>query len=144
MTPKELATLLHRREYRDEMTKEMRAAAKAHGLVVIYGASDDLMEFDGAIYDEVSAYGGIIVHIDNKGLLPDFDDLINEYKNSADQSKLRDYFQRESKTKTIEAIWSSGHNISWTYKTDIPHETFEILEDNEIYCRGIVFSLEDV
>ena len=35
-------------------------------------------------------------------------------------------------------------NVSWSYLTDIPHKTFDIMEDGEIYCRGIVFSLDDL
>ena len=38
----------------------------------------------------------------------------------------------------------SGSLIAWTYRTDIPHETFMIYEDGEPYCRGIVFNIDDV
>ena len=33
---------------------------------------------------------------------------------------------------------------SWTYDTDVPHECFDVYEDDEKYCRGIVFSILDV
>ena len=45
----------------------------------------------------------------------------------------------ESDFKTEE-----GDLITWCYKTDIPHETFMIYDDGEPYCRGIVFSIEDL
>lgn len=32
---------------------------------------------------------------------------------------------------------------SWIYQTDIPHATFEIVEGDDPYCRGIVFALAD-
>ena len=32
----------------------------------------------------------------------------------------------------------------WSYETDIPHETFNIYEDGEVWCVGIVFSVEDL
>jgi len=32
----------------------------------------------------------------------------------------------------------------WTIDTNIPHETFDILADGEKYCKGIVFSLNDI
>lgn len=38
----------------------------------------------------------------------------------------------------------NGKPIPWTYETDIPHETFVIYNDGEPYCRGIVFSVDDV
>lgn len=38
----------------------------------------------------------------------------------------------------IDALWCKG-NADWTYKTNIPHATFDIFDDGEPYCRGIVF-----
>ena len=38
----------------------------------------------------------------------------------------------------IDAVWCEGE-YSWTYNTNIPHATFDIYEDGEKYCRGIVF-----
>ena len=97
----------------------------------------------GAIDDEIGAYEGTIVRVDAKGLLPAYDDIDKDSHNAKD--KLRDYFQRENGGKTIEALWSpSDPDCSWAYKTDIPHETFDIMEDGELYCRGIVFRLADV
>lgn len=49
MTKESLAAILNGRTYGDEITKEEEAQAKAAELVVIYGASDDLVEFGGAI-----------------------------------------------------------------------------------------------
>ena len=54
-------------------------------------------------------------------------------------------------SKCIEAFWCNdeirdelGEIITWTYETDIPHETFMIYEDGDSYCRGIVFSINDI
>ena len=44
---------------------------------------------------------------------------------------------------TIKTLWSKGE-YAWQYETEIPHATFEILEDGDKYCRGIVFDLADV
>lgn len=38
----------------------------------------------------------------------------------------------------IDAEWCKG-DFCWTYSTNIPHATFDIYEDGEKYCRGIVF-----
>lgn len=38
----------------------------------------------------------------------------------------------------INAVWCEGE-YEWTYKTNIPHATFDIFEDGEKYCKGIVF-----
>ena len=45
--------------------------------------------------------------------------------------------------KKITAVWDTD-GYSWIYQTDIPHATFEIVEDGAPYCRGIIFALADV
>lgn len=138
MTPKELAEKLNGCEYRDELDRVTEQAAKMNGLVVIFGASDDLMELRGAINDECPCYEGGDVFLDAKGLLPSFEHL----REDGDKDGLRDYFQRETGARKVEAEWDSD-GYSWTYKTDIPHATFDVMEDGDRYCRGIVFSLAD-
>ena len=55
------------------------------------------------------------------------------------------YFAKIAKAAaSIEAIWCAKGEPSWTYKTNIPHSTFLILEDGEPSCRGIVFALAEV
>lgn len=138
MNAKELAAQLDGKQYPLRIPKNLTDAAKAAGLVIVYGASDDLMEFEGAIYDEMGCYNGGTAFVDAKGLLPDRDSI-------EDDDGLKDYFARQPNAKPIEAVWDDGTGYSWTYKTDIPHETFEILEDGEPpYCRGIVFALADL
>jgi hypothetical protein len=41
-------------------------------------------------------------------------------------------------------LWAEEGDYSWTYATEIPHATFEVIEDDGPYCRGIVFALADV
>ena len=36
------------------------------------------------------------------------------------------------------------YKATWEYETDIPHETFRMYDENELYCIGMVFYLEDV
>ena len=139
MTPKELAEKLNGIEYPVSIPPLLLAEARAAGVVIVYGASDDLMEFDGAICDEVGCCSGGIAFLDAKGLLPDFEHLceISHFDG------LRDYFSRFDGRQQVRAVWES-EGYSWTYKTDIPHETFDVMEDGEKYCRGIVFALADL
>ncbi|HZX80292.1 MAG TPA: hypothetical protein VFE72_04975 [Lysobacter sp.] len=136
MQAAEFAATLAGAQYPFRLTPEQAATAKAHGLVVVYGASDDLMEFEGAIYDELGAYNGTVALVDATGLLPAREQI-------EDDDELRDYFSRQPRTASIEALWDS-EGYSWTYRTTIPHATFEVMEDGEPYCRGIVFALADV
>lgn len=139
MTPAELAAILNGREYRCEISDSEEVLAKAAGLVVVFGASDDLMEFRGAISDELGAYDGTTARVSPTGLIPSWESV-----NKEDEDEAEAYFKAKlSGYREIEAEWYSGSGYSWMYSTDIPHATFEIVEDGEPYCRGIVFSLSD-
>ena len=138
MDAKELAAKLNGREYLHEITRGEAELAKASGLVVVYGASDDLIEFRGAIHDEGDCYDGGEILFAVAGALPSWDSA-SECEESA-----QEYFERKAKARTITALWAKEPGYSWTYKTDIPHETFEIVEDGEPYCRGIIFNIGDI
>jgi hypothetical protein len=47
MAKEQLAAILDGSEYPLHINKEIKELLKSAGLVVVYGASDDLMEFDG-------------------------------------------------------------------------------------------------
>ena len=143
MTKEELAALINGREYRHELTAKEEKSAKDARLVVVFGASDDLMEFRGAIDDECGAYDGGAALVDNLGLLPERKQI-----DSDDDEALKDYFARQPNARKIEALWCKEGEYSWTFKTDIPHATFEIGDsygqETKPYCRGIVFSLDEL
>ena len=142
MTPKELAEALNGIEYSTVALLHgdlLMQRAKEAGLVIAYGYSDDLLEFDGAIYDEAGAPDTVL--IDTEGLLPSFEAA------SEDEEACRRYFERKPKARAIEAVWNDGGEdgcCSWILKTDIPHESFMIVEEGEPFSRGIVFSLADL
>ena len=138
MNAKELAAKLNGREYLREITDEEAKQAKASGLVVVYGASDDLIEFRGAIHDEGDCYDGGEILFALAGVLPSWDSA------SESEETAQEYFERKAKARTITALFANEPGYTWTYKTDIPHETFEIVEDGEPYCRGIVFNIGDI
>lgn len=58
MTKEQLAERLNGRQYGGELNREEEKLAKESGLVVIFGASDDLCEMRGAIDDEFGCYDG--------------------------------------------------------------------------------------
>lgn len=136
MTKESLAALLTGREYGSEMTDAEESEAKASGLVVVFGASGDLMELRGAIHDEMGAYRGTVAKIDREGLLPDRDSI-------DDDEELEKFFARKKSKALLEvkALWCCEKGYSWTFKTAVPHASFEIIEGEEKYCRGIVFNL---
>lgn len=128
MTLKEFAQKLNGCEYGyPQFTDEELAIAKENGFIIVFGASDDLMEIEGAINDEGDCFDGSILKLD-----------------IAD-GKLVDRDTEEScDVVAIEARWCKDRDdemnvIPWTYATDVPHEKFMIYEDGEPYCQGIVF-----
>ena len=133
MNEKEITAVLDGMEYGADLPAAIVLDAKRNGIVIVFGASDDLMEFRGAIEGEVVCYGGGIAYLDKNGLV-------------RDKCDNREVILR---TKAIRAIWDS-EGYSWIFKMDIPYETFEILEKVSSlrtwnrYCRGIVFSLGDL
>lgn len=134
-TTKQLAKKLDGRFYGHELTHGDVVFAQEHNLVIVFGYSDDNMGFHGAIDDEVSCFDGGDAFITSEGLL----------LNKCDCEDCPYHHQEKSKAKVISAIWCpEGSSFSWEYKTDIPHETFDIHEANEPYCVGIVFDLSDV
>lgn len=121
MDIKEFAKSLDGREYGwPQFTKEEIATAKENGFVIVYGIGDYLVEFRGAVMDEVYC----------------FDDSVNIPME--DKSRITALWCDK------ESLDENGNLITWAYKTDIPHETFMIYDDGEPYCRGIVFKIEDL
>jgi hypothetical protein len=137
MTKEELAQLLHGKHYGEEIPDDLIESAKKSNLVIVYGASDDLMEFEGAITDEVGCYDGGDCLIDNDGLLDNREDI-------EDDDDLEDWFRRKKQAKKLEAIWNPNGFPTWSYRTSIPHATFDVVEDADVYCRGIVFKLDEL
>lgn len=133
MTREEAAAALDGNQYREEGSRALFAEMKANGLVAVFGASDDLMEFRGAIDDEIGAYDGTTAYVTRDGLFTsecECDDC--------------PYAKKAMKAATeIDALWAKG-DLSWSYDTAIPHTKFVIKEDGDPFCEGIVFALADL
>lgn len=152
MTKEELADKLNGGNYRDEISAELEKEAKESGLIVIFGASDDLLEFRGAINDETGAYEGtrVWVYKTKSGVRFMDEEKYNAIKEDIEDNEL----DLSLPTQTIQAIWSPKgliehegeeyDTLSWLIQTDIPHSRFIILEDEEPYCRGIIIDEKEI
>lgn len=136
MTTKELANILSGREYLSEITEDEKRQVANAGLVVVYGYSDDNVAFAGAIDEEVDAYEGNVIFLTKTGILEDSD--------FCRESECPYYAAIRASAKSIKTVWHDKGNPCWTFETDIPHETFDIYEDEYLFCVGIVFSMEDL
>ena len=131
MTLKEFAEKLNnaKLEYL-QLPSEIIDEAKENGFVIVTGASDDLIEFDGAYTEEAGCFNGAKITFDSDGTDDDgyvHKNLINVYWcGMIDGEEVREY------------------EATWEYETDIPHETFDMWDNGELYCKGIVFRVEDM
>ena len=148
MTKEQLAELLNGNEYRDEMTKEQEQAAKQNNLLVLFGASDDLLEMRGAIRDEVGAYDGGEYALALDGELYADGEEENTYHTAIGNEVLpiSDECDNDDNPRLIRAEWCPDDQpaLSWRISSNIPYASFTIKEDGEPYCEGIIIDIDDI
>ena len=121
-------------------TEKRTKKPKEYGLVVVFGASDDLCELRGAINDEIDCCEGRDFYVNKKGLscMPGNCNCHYYEDCSLLEAEMK-------KCSVIKAVWCDGDiRAAWSYETEIPHETFMIYQDGEKYCQGIVFHMDDI
>lgn len=125
---------LNGREYREELTDEEEQQLKKDGLVVVFGASDDLCEIKGAISDEIDCYlDKTVVYVE------EIDGFVSEdyYKNNPHELIKIDLRKRPYlKINSRDEYWRYELPKIWNRK-------FNILENENIYCEGRIFFKED-
>ena len=135
LTKEVLAASLSGRTYRDEVTEEICAAAKDSGLVIVFGASDDLVELRGAIDEELPAYNGTRFNLtDNLQVVDSSHECDCDYCGHAAMI---------ANSVRIDVHWNDT-TPPWTFEAAIPHAQFHIFDDGEEFCRGIVLSVDDL
>lgn len=143
MTKEQFAQLLNGRTYGNEITSEEEDLAKENGLLICFGASDDLLEMRGIIYEEYGTYeGGTTLLVQKKTGISAID--LDKYNELMEILKDND-FELDIKRIPIKSEWCpSDLKCSWRISTTIPHATFDIMEDDGLYCRGIVIHISDI
>lgn len=141
-SPKEFAQQFNDSQYPFRLPKQDIQSFKDNRCVVVYGASDDIVKCEGFVGDEAGAYDGGIAYLSSKGFLP-----IDESGNLSDSietiEEARKIVQDFDSAIKIEAFWASSE-YSWQYKihnSDVEYAEFDILDDDEKYCRAIVLRM---
>lgn len=134
MNYQEWAQKITGREYSMPTRHEEDEQAKADDVIIVYGASDDLLEFYGAISDEVGAWEGTTIKLTKDVTLFNKD----ENKETAKYNSMQ-----ISTMPKVQAIWCPRDKegkiwASWEIRTELPHADFDIMEDGELFCRGVV------
>lgn len=148
MTKEQLSQLLDGNEYRDEMSKEQERIAQENNLLVLFGASDDLLEMRGVIYDEVGAWIGGEYALALDGEM--YADGVE--KNTYHKAKgnlvlpLSDVNDNDDNPRLIRVEWCPGGQprLSWRVTSNMPCDSFTICDEGEPYCQGIVIDLDEV
>jgi hypothetical protein len=154
-TKEMLAAKLNKRQCGNELTTEEEQLAADNNLVVIFGASDDLIELRGAIYNEF--YIGDQILITKEGLLKsecpcaDRDDVCPYFE------EIRDDRVNNKTVVEVKAYWD-GEHVSFDYfqsigmpnwcficeGLNVGEATFDIFDNDTYYCRGIVIDLDEL
>lgn len=139
VTKEQLAQSLQGMQYKD-FSEEVLKTAKDNDLVIVSGFSDDGIQFDGAIDDLTYIYKAQTIRFDRNGVIPEWEEFDKE-----DMDEVRAYIKAIDNKEygEITGIWGEG-DYGWHYETEIPHVTFEVLDDDQKYCLGIVFAIEDI
>ena len=120
MNTKEWAEKLNNIEYPADEIWDMRKQFEEDGVVVVYGASDDLIEFEGAIQDEGDCYNDKVFYLNKEGLTTSYS---------------KNY---------VKVTHPHNGTVQFNYETNIPCEWFDVMEDGELYCKGFVFNINDL
>jgi len=135
MTLKEFSEQLNGRIYKHEMTEQEIGLAEENQFVVVLGFSDDTTLLRGAIKASLETRDGGVFYITEEGLFEDCPcDCI--------------HCQRaREKAYKVSVDFCKGPYV-WAYTTDIPHETFDIIDnqpaENLKFCQGMVFDLRQL
>lgn len=157
MTKEELAARLNGRDLdRTIVEDEEKELARESKLLIVYGQSDDLVELEGFIDEEIISYDAeeeICIDFNFKVMTtPDEDDAETlERYNVLDivNERMKRALKITAKCQVAEDEGYTG----WTFEVAVPHATFDLMDSDELddendqpvkYCRGIVIDMKTV
>lgn len=107
---KKLRDELNNCQYGQVLSESEMQDLAEDGITIFYGQSDDLLEAEGAFFEEFGAWNGTTIY------------FTNGY---------------------VKAEWTEGEP-NWVISTNVPHVTFDMIDEGMIYCRGIIVHQEDL
>lgn len=144
MNLKEWAEKLNNTEYGSNDISNANNELEKDGIVAVVGASDDLCEMYGAIYDEFDCYNGTTLYCNGDNFFSekrkeDFLMYIND-----EYPEFYDICKQMFKDNVYYIKISDGKGCQFEYETNIPCERFNVIEDGELYCSGLLFYIKDL
>lgn len=142
ITKEQLAEKINGRPIGQEIEPGERDQADDAGLVVVFGYAD-CVYLRGAIHDGIPLnppFNIFSFRVTSEGVAPEWNGEFEERTKSEAEKFFR---MNAMPCAVITALWNSEGKCACTFETDLPHATFDLLEDGA-FCRGIVFSLGDL
>jgi hypothetical protein len=143
ITLKEFAAMLHGRDRQPHLSPDERLLAEQKGYVIVYGDSDDRVEFEGAIKEE--GYTNPLLRDCPAGVL-----ALSENGTLLDEDSAL-YIECIAENRNIiNVFYCSKDGLNWAFESSIPHETFltydggyheEYDDIDEGFARCIVFEI---
>jgi len=133
MTDDILKAIAHKIDGIEYPARGIRELDLPKGVVVAYGMSDDLLEFEGAISDEVGAFNGATVYISEGKIVS--------------AAVCPECGRTFGNVICVSANWNDtpgNGEPCWTVHVNVPSHPFTIMENGEAFCKGVVFSTENV
>jgi hypothetical protein len=139
------------RQYPFRLTLEEREYLQEEGIVVIFPHSDDGIVIDGAMQDSDSAFGGAELLLGINGIVGiSFDGLdaycaklysLKDLTGEALLDNLESFCEEARSAIKIKAIWNDEANPCWRYELEVPHETFELMEGEDVMAVCAIIDL---
>jgi hypothetical protein len=149
ITAKEVAEKLNGCNYRDEDSHFNEKELEEAGIIVLFGASDDLLEVRGAIHDEWGAPGKVmLIHTPAHGWDLRGEGYIDEHEDILKYLGCYDYATKYyiEPQRDVPVPFKGGLvDASWNINAVLPPETeyylFDVLDEEDLYCKGMVIKL---
>lgn len=136
MTKEELADLLNGQDFRYALTPDIVKQARANGLIIICGDSDDLTLVRGARTAEFVTWPERCFLLDYEGAFPSPEDETPEHQALN--------MHRVQAAKKVASMWANS-TPSWKIYTDCPHARFMLMdEDGAPFSDSVVISEKDL
>ena len=146
ITLKEFCAMLSGRDCQPNLTPDERLLTEQRGFVVVYGDSDDRVEFEGAVTAEghtnplaKDGPAGVLVLSEDGKLIDEDSDLYAEYV--------------KKNRNVVNVFYCCKEGLNWVFESNIPHETFltydggydEELDDiDNGFARCMVFEISEL
>lgn len=128
VTAEELALSLNGHNLEEGFTKYIINLAKNSNLVIVSAIGDDTIVFSGALKDEFDLLHGGQIFLGKE------DNECISYTRQ-DVNKTR---------KKIEVFWDKHSSIKWKFLTLINHSKYDLKKSNKSFCKGFIFSLDNI